>query len=124
MGSQNVELIKRLFELQAEGRFDEIAERYHPDAEVTPASDSGRTLRGGTALAEYLRGTARAGVEINPAALHFDEDGDGAVIVSGRIVITSAEGARADSPVAWRFELDEEGLVIRACGARSARPPA
>src|SRR4051794_1220429 len=122
MSRDAVSIVRELFELQHAGRFDELAARYRDDAVIRVASDSGVVLRGGDQLARYLYEARARGMEIDPKQLAFWQTEAG-VTVSGRMILRAEDGRSvSDSPVHWHFELDEDGLVVRADGLRRSAP--
>ena len=112
---ERADLVKRLFDLMAQGAVEEIVAHYDEDATVEILA-SRRVVRGREELIAYLHEEAASTRIAETTSLHFDEHGD-AVLVTGRIRLRDEGGSMSDSPGAWIFEF-EDHRVIRVRGFR------
>jgi ketosteroid isomerase-like protein len=91
----NVDIVRRLFELAAEGDVDGYAAHVDPRAE----------------LPGYFHDGADSETTVEASPLRFEERGD-SVLVPGRIRIRNG-GSLSDSPVFWIMTL-REGKVVHS----------
>ena len=112
---ERADLVKRLFDLMAQGAVDEIVAHYHEDATVEILAEQ-RVVRGREELTAYLHEEADSTRVAETTSLHFDERRD-TVVVTGRIRLRDEGGSMSDSPGAWIFEFEGD-RVIRVRGFR------
>jgi ketosteroid isomerase-like protein len=112
---ERADIVKRLFDLIAQGAVDEIVAHYAENPTVEILAEQ-RVIRGRDELIAYLHEEAASTRVAETTSLHFDEQGD-AVLVTGRIRLRDEGGSMSDSPGAWIFEFEGD-RVIRVRGFR------
>ena len=125
MGSRNLEMVKRFWEIWERDGMTASAEAMlaccHPDVELSPYAAGQRVLRGADEIRSFWQQRLSEGkysssqIDTQTSAWSFKEDGD-EVIVSGSVRVQHADGSLADAQVRWTYGF-KDGLVARATSA-------
>lgn len=115
--ARNVQLVRRLFRLRADGDIDETLSYFAEDVENRPITTD-KVLRGREEIRAFLEDTAASGTVLEPSTFRFEVNDAGQVAVFGRLRVRSPEGIK-DTPAAWIYTLTEDGKVSRVEGYRS-----
>jgi len=117
MTQDNVDLVRRMFELYSSGDLDEWVACWNEDAEWTssvfePLEGAPRTYRGHDGLRRFQSDVLEALAGMSVRGDEFREEGEAVLVlghVSGR---GAASGAAFDQPMTWLFEV-RGGKLLR-----------
>ena len=113
---RNLQLVRKMFRLRAEGDIEETVAYFAEDAENLPITTD-RTLRGRDEIRNFLQDTAAAGMVLETSTFRFEANDQGQVAVFGRLRVRGPEGIK-DTPAAWIYTI-ADGEVVRAEGFKS-----
>jgi ketosteroid isomerase-like protein len=120
MPEDNVETVRRSFELITAADLDALLQLYDPEIEFLPVTGT-RVESGGyhghQGVRDYFEEVAPIWEAMRPYGTHFEEIGDAVVVYGGCVVRGRGSGAETDSPMAWVVTL-EDGKIVSHRGFR------
>jgi ketosteroid isomerase-like protein len=114
VSSENTEIVLRFWETLERDGAEALAGAVPPDSEWVPLADRSQRLRGGQALAAWLRDVARDGRRLAPTVIDVEDHGEH-VIAVGSLRVYERDGAFSEVSAAWLYEV-RDGAIRRSEG--------
>ena len=118
MPSDNTEIVLKLWETLERDGVGAVSGAVHPDSEWVPLADRSQRLRGGQALAAWLRDVARDGRRLVPTVIEVEDHGEH-VIAVGSLRVYERDGGFSEVSAAWLYEV-RDGAILRSEGFPSS----